>query len=92
MRTTLTYRPIVPGSDQHLALLERAGLSHHGRILYPDLHERRVRDAHRRASAVIAAAAARVRTKQDPARSSNRAGSPPPTAVDGRDGCKTECA
>jgi hypothetical protein len=94
MRSTLTYRPIVPGSDKHLELMSRA--QRHGRILYPTLYERRdalARAAeHRRASDVIAAAAAKVSTKHETGQVAARPVSPISTGGSGQDGCYTECA
>lgn len=87
----LTYRPVIPGSDQHLALMAKCR-PHMGRTLYPSLYDRRDADFRRRASAAIAAAAARVTTKQETAPVASETVSPPPTGVDGRDGCNSECA
>lgn len=83
-RERLTYRPIVPGSDEHLDLIMRTSNPHRS-ILYPSLH--------RRACLEIAAAAARVATKQEPAGSGIPTG---PTTLDptrlDQDGCSAECA
>lgn len=87
--TSLTYRPLVPGSDQHLALLERTRTPAQrlGSVLYPAL-------THRRACAAMAAAACTVPTKQetpDPARS--EASTAPRIRCNGdEDGRSTECA
>lgn len=89
MLSTLSYRPIVPGSAAHLALLERAGTPKErlGWVLYPDL-------MHRRACAAIAAAAAKV-TKQEAARMDVQTASVPipvPALTGDEDGCSTKCA
>lgn len=86
----LTYRPIVPGSDHHLRLMSKA--QRLGRVLYPALYERRDAEHHRRASQAIAAAAARVHTKQDPASASTKTGSTIYTDLRSGSGCSTECA
>lgn len=92
----LTWRPIVPGSDQHLALLGRTRSTQEqlGRLLYPSLYERRDGDAHRRACDAIASAAAKLTpTKQDaPDRKSEASTAPRSIATGIEDGCSTECA
>ena len=85
----LTWRPVVPGSDLHLDLLSRSLTARErlGAVLYPDLH-------HRRACALMAAAAGRVATKQETPALVARGASVPITnesRVRG-DGCSTECA
>jgi hypothetical protein len=88
-RGVLTYRPLVPGSDQHLGLLERARTPKErlGWVLYPDL-------MHRRACAQIARAAARVTRKQEtPGMPLPEASVPITNEMRARgDGCSTECA
>jgi hypothetical protein len=91
----LTWRPVTPGSDQHLAMLAKAQVM--GRILYPGLYERRDAqmraEAARRACAVIAAAAARVNTKQNAPELASEAFTAPRSNASGiEDGCSTECA
>lgn len=88
--TTLSYRPITPGSELHVTLLARTRRL--GRTLYPDLYARRDAETHRRASAMIAAAASRVATKQDPPNVSAPEGSTTATDLGSADGCNTECA
>lgn len=89
--STLTYRPIVPGSDLHLDLLSRA--QRLGRVLYPDLYERRDVEARRRAFAAIHAAAVKVAAKQETPGLAGPEVSPPTDLRDRTaDGCSTECA
>jgi hypothetical protein len=68
------------------------GLSRLGRTLYPNLHDRRLAEERRRAYAIIAAAAARVSTKQETAGSGNPTVSTTFDCVDGLSGCNSECA
>lgn len=96
-RSPLTWRPIVPGSDQHLALIgrTRTPVEQLGRVLYPGLYARRDQDAHRRACAAMAAASSRV--SPDKAEAPSLPGpeaSPLPdsAATEIEDGCYTECA
>lgn len=80
----LTHRPMIPGSDVHLAAL--AGLSPLGRVLYPDLH-------HRRVVAAIAAARAKVAQTAENPRDGHPEGSHHPTTHSGGlSGCNAECA
>jgi hypothetical protein len=90
IRGHLTWRPIVPGSDLHLALIARVAPAMQ-RVLYPSLYER---EQHRRASAVIAAAARRqTPTKQNAPHGQCEAFTAPrPTSNRNEDGCSTECA
>nr|CRY95893.1 hypothetical protein [uncultured prokaryote] len=78
MHSTLSYHPVVPGSDQHLSLVARA--------IAPD--------PHRRACAVIAAAGGMLRTKQETPRTVIPEASVPIINPGERtsDGCFTECA
>lgn len=89
-QAALTWRPIVPGSDQHLALLARTGGL--GRVLYPSLFARRDREAHRRACDVIATAG---RTKRETPGAQTPEASVPipvPASPGDEDGRSTECA
>lgn len=80
----MTHRPLVPGSDAHLAAL--SGLSPLGRVLYPDLH-------HRRVVAAIAAARAKVaQTAEDPGAGTSGAFTTRDPLPRSRNGCNTECA
>lgn len=85
----LTYRPVIPGSDEHLTLLERTRSRNYrlGQILYPDL-------MHRRACAQMASAAARVKTSKSPSGVAIPRGSVPITSEvrASGDGCSTKCA
>jgi hypothetical protein len=88
-RGGLRWRPIVPGSDQHIALMARAAPAMQ-RVLYPSLFER---EQHRRASEVIAAAATKQANKAERPGLSSEAFTAPRTRVIGNaDGCSSECA
>jgi len=89
MRKSLTHRPFAPGSDQHRALLARTNSL--GRTLYPSLWDRRD-EQHRRACAAMAAAGARVATKQETGELRTHPVSTTFDLVDGLSGCNTECA
>lgn len=86
----LTWRPITPGSDEHLALLDRT--RRHGRLLYPDLFARRDAEAARRASQRIHLAATRVPTKHETGPVSAEPASTTFNRAGGIDGCNDECA
>lgn len=89
-RTPLTWRPIVPGSDQHLALLSRT--QRLGRTLYPSLYARRDHDVHRRACELMAIA---PRTKRETPGAATPEASVPipnPDSPGVEDGRSAECA
>jgi hypothetical protein len=92
-RSPLTWRPIVPGSDQHLALMGRTRTDRErlGRVLYPGLYARRDEE-HRRACDAIAAAARR-NSERAPELAARKPSVPPaPVAPGDSDGRFTECA
>lgn len=92
-RMPLTWRPIVPGSDQHLALMGRTRTDRErlGRVLYPGLYARRDEE-HRRACAAIATAAATKREGPGTAIPTPSVPIPAPVAPGDEDGRFTECA
>jgi hypothetical protein len=89
----LTWRPLVPGSDQHLSLMalaKRAQNEKLGHLLYPAHWQR---EDSRRASAVMAAAARRQAEKQNAPDNESEAFTAPRSTVDGlEDGCSSDSA